>query len=102
MLVFNTTYNVQNEDARNFVIWIHQCYLPKVEADSKLTRPRLLRILTHKDEETECFSLQFDVESSAELHAWFTRQGKSLSDEMLKMFDNRIVGFSTIMEEIVG
>ncbi len=102
MIVFNTTYNVPNDDARNFVIWVHQCYLPKVEADGALTQPRMLRILSHKDEATECFSLQFSVESTAILHAWFTRQGKPLSDEMLKLFDGRIVGFSTIMEEVIG
>lgn len=102
MLIFNTTYTIQNEDARNFVIWIHQSYLPRVAETGLLTKPRLLRILSHKDEQTECFSLQFEVENTANLHTWYSKQGKSLTDEMTKMFGDRFVGFSTIMEEIEG
>lgn len=102
MLVFNTTYTLPNEDARNFVIWIHQVYIPRATHSEVLTCPRLLRILSHKDQDTECFSLQFNVESSALLHKWYSEVGKALSDEMLKMFEDRIVGFSTIMEEIEG
>lgn len=102
MLVFNTTYTVPNGDARNFVIWVHQAYLPKVAENGLLTHPRLLRILSHKDEETECFSLQFNVESTATLHRWYSEQGKSLAEELVKMFGDKIIGFSTIMEEILG
>lgn len=91
-----------NADARNFVIWVHQVYIPRATETSLLSAPRLLRILSHKDEETECFSLQFNVESSAILHKWYNEIGKSLNSELLKMFEERIVGFPTIMEEIEG
>ncbi len=102
MLVFNTTYTMPNADARNFVIWAHQSYIPQATDGGLLTKARLLRVLSHKDEETECFSLQFDVESSAVLHQWYNKTGCKLNDEMVKLFDKRIVGFSTILEEIVG
>lgn len=102
MLVFNTTYTMPNADAHNFVIWVHQVYIPRATETSLLSAPRLLRILSHKDEETECFSLQFNVESSAILHKWYNEIGKSLNSELLKMFEERIVGFPTIMEEIEG
>ena len=62
----------------------------------------LLRILSHRDQETECFSLQYRTDSTATLHRWYTEQGDALNKELLKMFDERIVGFSTIMEEIEG
>jgi len=88
------------DDARNFVIWVHQCYIPHIEENGLLTKPRLLRILSHHDQETECFSLQFEVESSAILHKWYTQQGEALNQEMGKLFEQRIVGFSTIMEAI--
>lgn len=100
MLVYNTTYTMPNEDARNFVIWVHQVLIPRSLETNKLTKPRMLRVLSHKDEESECFSVQFDVESSADLHSWYTQCGNQLNEEMLKLFDRRIVGFSTILEEI--
>ena len=31
MLIYNTTYHVELADARNFVIWLHECYIPEAE-----------------------------------------------------------------------
>lgn len=100
MIVYNTTYTVPVGDARNFVIWVHQSMLPKVADNGLLARPRLLHVLSHKDPDTECFSLQFEVEQTSILHKWYTQQGHALMEEMLKTFDNRVVGFSTMMEVI--
>ena len=100
MIVYNTTYTMPVNDARDFVIWVSQSMLPRVEEQGILSEPRLLRILSHHDQETECFSLQFKVDSTAMLHKWYTQHGASLQQELTKMFDERIVGFSTIMEEI--
>lgn len=100
MLIYNTTYTVPVADARNFVIWIKETFIPQTQSDETLSAPRLLRILSHHDEESECFSLQFRVESSAALHQWYVKQGQKLANEMQKLFDERIVGFSTLMEEI--
>ena len=102
MIVFNTTYTMPNEDARNFVIWAHQAYMPKATSTLVLKKGRLLRVLSHKDEETECFSLQFEVESTAILHKWYQETGKELNEELLTLFDKRITSFSTILEVIDG
>ena len=71
MLIYNTTYHVTTADARNFVIWLN-----------------------------ECFSLQWEVEDSAALHRWHTRQGARLNEEMLKIFKDKVIGFPTLMEVI--
>ena len=102
MIVYNTTYTMPVNDARDFVIWVTQSMMPQVEQSGLLSQPRLLRILSHHDQETECFSLQFEVESTATLHRWYTQQGTALQHELTKMFDERIVGFSTIMDEITA
>jgi len=88
------------EDARNFVIWMSECYIPQVELDGRLRSPRLLHILSHKEPETECFSVQWEVEDSATLHRWHTEQGMSLNDELNKVFKDKVVGFPTLMEVI--
>lgn len=100
MIVYNTTYTTPVEDARNFVIWANESFIASTAQDGRLTNPRLLRILSHKDEHTECFSLQFDVKDTATLHQWFVSQGKALNDDLNRLFDGRIIGFSTIMETI--
>ena len=100
MLVYNTTYQVEIADARNFVIWIHQIYMSEAEKGGLLKNGRLCRILSHKDDDSECFSVQFDVEDSGVLHRWLVSQGEELNLQMLSTFENRVHGFSTMMEII--
>lgn len=100
MLIYNTTYQTNIEDARNFVIWLSEFYIPEVEKSGLLSNPRLTQILSHKEQDTECFSLQWEVADSAALHRWHTSQGMKLNEEMMKVFKDKVVGFPTLMEVI--
>ena len=71
MLVYKTTYHVTFDDARNFVIWIHQVYIPQALASGLLDNPRLCKIFSHHDEDSECFSLKIEVASSFCFFFWF-------------------------------
>jgi len=101
MLIYNTTYQVEEGDAKHFVIYLHEIFVPAVEKSGMLKNARLTRILSHQqDDGSECFSLQFEVESSAILHKWYSSEGNGLNEELVKTFDGRVVGFPTLMEEI--
>lgn len=100
MLIYNTTFQIDINDARNFVIWLSECYIPEVEQNGKLKNPRLTQIISHQEPDSECFSLQWEVENSAVLHHWHTEQGMELNEEMMKIFKNRVVGFPTLMDVI--
>lgn len=100
MLIYNTTYQTSLDDARNFVIWLSEFYIPEVEKSGLLHNPRLSQILSHTEQDTECFSLQWEVEDSAMLHRWHTQQGMKLNEEMMKVFKDKVVGFPTLMEVI--
>ena len=65
-----------------------------------LKNPRLTQILSHQESDSECFSLQWEVEDSAVLHRWHTEQGMKLNEEMMKVFKDKVVGFPTLMEVI--
>ena len=100
MLIYNTTYHVELADARNFVIWLHECYIPEAEKSGELKNPRILRILSHKEQDSECFSVQWEVEDSAALHRWHTQMGARLNEELMKTFKDKVIGFPTLMEVI--
>ena len=100
MIIYNTTYTVANADASNFIIWVHEAYIPKAQEGGILRNARLMQILTHKDPETECFSLQFEVESTGLLQKWYAQNGKALVDDLLQTFGENVVGFSTLMNDI--
>ncbi|WP_373841013.1 DUF4286 family protein [Bacteroides heparinolyticus] len=98
MLIYNTTYHVEMPDAHNFVIWLNEAYIPQVEADGRLSAPRLVRVLSHKEQDSESFSLQWEVADSATLHRWHTEQGMRLNEEMMNVFKNKVIAFPTLME----
>ena len=100
MLIFNTTYAVAEEDLTCFLAWAQEKMIPAVHTDGALSQGRLARILGHNGEEGHSYCLQFSVADSATLHKWFLRQGRELQEEMQKIFDNRVVGFSTLMEVV--
>lgn len=100
MLVYNTTYHVEMSDARNFVIWLSESFIPQSEATGLLKNPRILRILSHKEQDSECFSLQWEVEDSATLHKWHTQLGMALNEEMMKLFKDHVIGIPTLMEVV--
>ena len=51
MLIYNTTYQTGIDDARNFVIWLSESYIPEVEKTGILQNPRLTHILSHKEQD---------------------------------------------------
>ena len=101
MLIHNTTYQVEINDARNFVIWLNECYIPEAENTGESKKSAyFVRFLSHREQESECFSLQWKVEDSAALHRWHTAKGASLNEEMMKLFKDKVIGFPTLMEVI--
>lgn len=99
MLIYNTTFQVEDDIHDNFLIWIKECYIPEIERYGVLKSPRLCRILSHREDGTS-YSLQWEVESSEILHRWHLNQGTKLNGELAKIFKNKVVGFPTLMEVI--
>ncbi len=97
MLIYNTTYHLEEKDENNFVIWVKESYIPKVLELKMLMNPRFCKVLSHKDDGVS-FSLQWEVESSEILHRWYREQGNQMSVELTSVFKDRLVGFSTILE----
>ena len=97
---FFRIFAMPEADARDFVIWIHESIIPSLERDGRMKNARLLRILSHHDQESECMGLQMETDSTATLHKWHTEMGHSMNEKLLRMFDERIVGFCTIMESV--
>jgi len=100
MLIFNTTYQVSEAQARNFLIWLTQSYIPSVLQHGALSEPHLAEVLSHKDENSRSYTLQFDVKDSATLHKWHTDQGVKMSQQLVEMFQQEVVGFATLMERM--
>ena len=51
MLIYNTTFQVDDDVHDNFMIWIKESYIPEVQKHGTLKAPRICRILSHREEE---------------------------------------------------
>lgn len=98
MLIYNTTYHVENGQEHYFMVWLREYYLPEIVREGTLHSPRIARILSHIEEGSTCYSVQFEVEDSAALHRWHRELGVKLNRELLKIFKDKVVGFPTLME----
>lgn len=101
MLIYNTTYHVEEGQDKYFLIWMQEYYLTEVEKNGLLKNPRIMRVLSHREEGSYCYSVQFEVDSSAVLHRWHREQGIGLSEEMVRVFHDKVVGFPTLMEVLL-
>lgn len=99
MLIYNTTFQVDDSVHDNFLIWIKEFYIPEVEQNGTLKSPRICKVLSHR-EEGSSYSLQWEVENSGLLHRWHMEQGVKLNEELSKLFDNKVIGFPTLMEVV--
>ncbi len=97
MLIYNTTYHLDEKDEKNFIIWIKETYLPQVLEHNSLMNPRFCKVLSHKDEGVS-YSLQWEVDNSEILHQWYREQGNQMAVELTSIFKDRLVGFSTLLE----
>ena len=86
MLIYNTTFQVDDDVHDNFLIWIKESYIPEVQKSHR--------------EDGSAYSLQWEVESSGLLHRWHLEQGIRLNDELTKIFKDKVIGFPTLMEVI--
>jgi len=59
MLIYNTTYHVEEGEDKNFLIWMQEHYLPEVEKNGTLYAPRIARILSQKEASAILFSLRW-------------------------------------------
>ena len=100
MFIYNTTFQASIDDAQNLIIYLHEKYIPEAQQSGLMKNARMSRILSHRDEQSECFSVQFEAEEISQIHQWYSSDGKRLNDKLLELFNNQVVGFPTIMEVI--
>jgi len=99
MLIYNITFHTEDSVHDHFLIWLKESYIPEMVEHEILKSPRLCRLLSHHDEGT-AYSLQWEVQDSANLHRWHMEKGKSFNEELTKIFKDKVVGFPTLMEVI--
>lgn len=100
MIVYNTTFHIHKEILAECLAFLKSHYIPQAAASGLLHDPYLRRILNSENEEGESYSVQFHTKDMASLNQWLRQEGGALQQELVGRYKEKIVGFSTLLEEI--
>lgn len=100
MIVYNTTFHIEKDILKESLEYLKTDYIPRAAASGFLLRPRFMRILNTSEDEGVSYSVQFHVKNVDTLNFWLKSEGAGMQKELVTRFGSRIVGFSTLLEEI--
>lgn len=100
MIIYNTTFNIENEVLEECVDYLKKQFIPRAASSGFLRTPYLRRILQDQTEDASSYSVQFHVKNVETLEYWLQSEGRALQQELVMKFGPKIVGFSTLLEDI--
>ncbi len=100
MIIYNTTYHVDDAIEARFVEYVRQVFIGKALQAEVLSQPRLARIVDHSGERGVSYSLQFNVADVDVLTTWLETHGEMLNEELFSQFGQQVAGFVTLLEEV--
>ncbi len=101
MIIYNTTYCIEKDVLGECLEYLKESYIPRAASGGFLMSPRMHRILGGVgDGEAASYSVQFRVKNQETLEWWLESEGQALQQELVARFGAKVVGFSTLLEEI--
>jgi hypothetical protein len=101
MLIVNTTYHVSEDCQNDWIFWVKHEYIPEVTKTDMLVNPRFFRLLVEDEPGNVSYTLQFEVENLDTLENWFMRYGSEMQTTMSNRFQEKVMGFTTMMESVL-
>ena len=100
MIVFNTTFHVEEEIHEDFIEYMLQVFIPMSTRSGLLTSPRLARVHGKEKDQGHSFAMEFQVTDLYTLERWNSEESRSVYNPLLEKFKEKLAGFSTVMETI--
>jgi len=100
MIIYNTTFHIENDIVDECVLYLKKNYIPKAASSGFLMQPCLRKVMTTHEDEGSSYSVQFHVKNIDTLNYWMQHEGQLLQKELIDCFGSRVVGFTTLLEDI--
>jgi len=99
MIIYNTTFHVEDDILTESIEYLKSEYVPNAIRSGLLIQPVLQRVLQDVEAGVS-LCVQFRVKNEETLHEWIKKEGGELQHQLVKRFGNKMVGFSTLLDEI--
>lgn len=100
MIVFNTTYHVDDSVHDEVIKYFKEEFIPKAVETGLLREPHLYLIHAQHEESGQSYSLQFRAKNLETLEKWMLEEGEKLQGALISRFGNKACGFMTFLEEV--
>lgn len=100
MIIYNTTFHVENDVTDDFLEYFKKTYIPRAAASGFLRQPCLRRVMNTREDEGSSYSIQFHVKNVDTLNYWLDMEGKILHKGIVDRFGSKVVGFTTLLEDM--
>lgn len=100
MIIFNSTFIVPDNLKNDFLDFIRTQYIPQAVKNNVMTEPRLSRVFGKEEDEGCSYALEFKTDSVESLEQWNKEVGIDLFLEVMSRFEQNVLGFATVMQNI--
>lgn len=99
--LYNVTVGIDKEIEAEWVDWIMTKYIPAVNETGFFTDAKLYRIVTHDDDHSVSYSLQFFAVSIENVVQYLDQHKSTIIEAHRLRFKDQHVIFNTLLEEII-
>ena len=99
MLLYNITVGIDKEIEAEWTEWIKNVYIAFVMKTGLFTEYKLYKVLTHDDETSVSYSIQFMATSIENVVLYLEKFAPVIVEEQREKFKDRHVVFNTLLEE---
>lgn len=100
MIVFNTTFHVDEIIQDDFIEYMLQVFIPMSTKSGLLTSARLAKIFGKEEDEGLSFAMEFSVDDIVAMEKWNAEESKNVFNPLMERFKEKLIGFSTLMQTI--
>ena len=100
MYILNTTFHVHKSVDSEFKKWVRTEYIPSAINPRKLTQAGFARLMLEVQEDCSSYAISLKATSLEDAVDWYDNSGAELRRELYARFGEKVVFFTTCMEEL--
>lgn len=95
MIIYNVTYSVDKEIAEEWISWMKDDYVPGLLKTGLFHEYKILKVLTHDEDDTFSYAVQFYSNSIKQVQQYFQNY-----PDQANRYGERVMSYPTLLEEV--
>ncbi|HXS36869.1 MAG TPA: DUF4286 family protein [Flavipsychrobacter sp.] len=97
MIIYNVTLKVDNDIAKEWLLWMKNEHMPEVMRTGLFMDCRLCRLLEQDETEGITYAAQYYCDSLEHYNTYISEHANRLREKGFKKFGNKFAAFRTVM-----